>query len=125
MRFIDKTNRLTRFDSYILTKKPRNWADVNSGEKLLLHQYLLAQQKHLCIYCQQSIPQKTSKNIPPSVIHPSHIEHIRPKSTFSALELEQNNLSVSCNGFEIDAAATLNPDFCGHKKDKLGRPIFV
>ncbi len=118
MRYISKTNRCLAFDAYA---KPAGWSGFDSSVKLTLHQHLLAEQQHLCIYCQQSIPKKTQKDdhfASPPVLHPSHIEHIRPKDAgqFPHLSFEYTNLSVSCNGFDIDAATAATPDFCGHPK---------
>lgn len=120
MRYISKANRCADFDAYA---KPAGWSGFDSGIKLILHQHLLAEQQHLCIYCQQSIPKKARKDdhsASPPLLHPSHIEHIRPKDAgqFPHLTFEYTNLSVSCNGFDIDAATAAAPDFCGHPKGK-------
>ncbi len=117
MKFVPKTNPCALFDDYIAIKKPQNWKKVEAGPKLVLHQHLLEEQQHLCVYCQQSIPKKRQKDQPPTFLHPSHVEHIRPKSIFRHLVFDHKNLAVSCDGFEIDAAARAHPDFCGHKKD--------
>lgn len=119
MRYIDKNKRCAAFDAY---PKPATWPAFDSNVKLTLHQHLLSEQQHLCIYCQQSIPPKLQKDdhsVNPPVLHPSHIEHIRPKGAgkFPLLTFEYTNLSVSCNGFDIDAVAIASPDFCGHPKD--------
>ncbi len=119
MRYIDKTNRCQDFDNYT---KPNTWGRFNKNIKLKLklHQHLLVEQQYLCIYCQQSIPCKTQKDNPEIPrLHPSHIEHIRPKSAsqFPQLIFDYNNLSVSCNGFDTKKTHEKSRDFCGHPKD--------
>lgn len=122
MRYIDKSNRCADFDTYA---KPANWPSFDKNIKLLLHQHLLKEQQHLCIYCQQSIPSKTQKDDPianPKILHPSHIEHIRPKEAgkFPLLTFEYTNLAVSCDGFEIGSTLPRrSPDFCGHPKKSI------
>lgn len=122
MRYISKTNRCADFDAYA---KPARWSSFDSNVKLTLHQHLLAEQQYLCVYCQQSIPRK----LPKGKLHPSHIEHIRPKSArqFPLLAFEYTNLSVSCDGFEIDPAVPrTSPEFCGHpKEDKYDDALFL
>jgi len=125
MRYIAKTNRCAAFDNFVQQQAPTSWENKKfrkSPVKLLLHTHLLAEQQHLCVYCQQSIPRKTRKDdysSSPHTIHPSHIEHVRPKELgkFPNLTFEYTNLSVSCNGYEIDAVAVSTPNFCGHPKD--------
>ncbi len=115
MRFVPKTSRCTDFDAY---PKPNNWGKFDASIKLNLHQHLLREQQHLCVYCQQSIPRKSQKDdhaARPPELHPSHIEHIRPKETFPKLTFEHTNLGVSCNGFDIAQSPTA-PEFCGHPK---------
>lgn len=98
---------------------PAGWGRFDNNIKLLLHQHLLNEQQYLCIYCQQSIPPKLVKDTP-AAKHPSHLEHIRPKDTgmFPHLMFEYTNLSVSCNGFDIEQPPT-SPEFCGHKKENI------
>ena len=116
MRYISKLNRCEDFDRYIATVSPRNWSRFNPNKKIILHQHLLKEQQFLCVYCQQSIPPKLTKDIQPGLLHPSHIEHIRPKDTHTHLTYEYTNLGVSCNGFDVTTPPA-HPDFCGHPKD--------
>lgn len=121
MRHIPKVSLCTAFEMYKSTRahRLRTWDDFNDTTiKLALHQHLWAEQKGLCIYCQQEIPAKISINATGN-IHPSHIEHIRPKSEshYVHLSFEHTNLSVSCEGFDIQRPpSTLTPTFCGHPK---------
>jgi uncharacterized protein (TIGR02646 family) len=135
MRYISKINRCADFDNFVQRHNPANWDNnrfKQSTVKLTLHQHLLAEQQHLCIYCQQSIPPKLQKDdhqaVPP-IIHPSHIEHVRPKGAnhFPHLTFEYTNLSVSCDGFEIDPAVPRSsPEFCGHpKENKYDDALFL
>jgi uncharacterized protein (TIGR02646 family) len=117
MRFIDKTKqRCPNFDNYVAAIRPRRWMDFDANVKLILHQHLLIEQHYLCIYCQQSIPQKRVKDVPPLILHPSHMEHVRPKGIYLHLTFDYLNLAVSCNGFDTNLGITTTPDFCGHPK---------
>ncbi len=118
MRYVDKTNRCSAFDTYIATRKPTTW-HIDSNMKLTLHQHLWEEQKSLCIYCQQSICKKIVKDATGNPLHPSHIEHIRPKDaagTFSHLIFEHSNLAVSCNGNDVDDPLDVVLKYCGHAK---------
>lgn len=129
MRFIDKTKRrCTDFDNYVAAKRPTKWADFDANIKLILHQHLLIEQHYLCIYCQQSIPKKRVKDVPPLILHPSHMEHVRPKGIRIYLHLvfDYLNLAVSCNGFDTNLGITAAPDFCGHpKKNAYNDTLFL
>lgn len=117
MRYIPKTNRCADFDNYLAKSRPSVWNGFNKDVKLKLHQHLLKEQRYLCVYCQQSIPPKLLKDIQPGTIHPSHIEHIRPKEIgqWPHLTFDYTNLGVSCNGFDTNLPAGAH-DFCGHPK---------
>jgi uncharacterized protein (TIGR02646 family) len=119
MRYIDKSKRrCTEFDNYVAAKRPTKWKKFDANVKLILHQHLLTEQQHLCIYCQQSVPQKHVKDRAPFVIHPSHVEHVRPKDEekFPDLTFDYLNLAVSCNGFDVLDTLVSSHDFCGHPK---------
>lgn len=119
MRYIDKSRRCAPFDNYIAATLPANWQQLDGNMKLTLHQYLWAEQKSLCIYCQQSIRKKIAKDLPINPLHPSHIEHIRPKdatNTYAHLVFEHSNLAVSCNGNDVEDIADILPKYCGHAK---------
>lgn len=120
MRYIDKGRPCLDFENLVLHNRPTSWNNrkfAQSDVKLKLHQHLLAEQQFLCIYCQQSIPDKLQKDnqlATPPVRHPSHIEHIKPKEKFPELIFDHKNLAVSCDGFDIELAERNNPAFCGH-----------
>ena len=119
MRYINKNNHCIAFDRYIATTPPRNWKKLNLNIKLILHQHLWREQKSLCVYCQQSIRQKLVRDIPNNPLHPSHVEHIRPKDDagdFAHLVFEHTNLAVSCNGSDVDDVTDILPKYCGHAK---------
>jgi uncharacterized protein (TIGR02646 family) len=129
MRYIDKSKRrCTEFDNYVAAKRPQKWKKFDADIKLKLHQHLLTEQQHLCIYCQQSVPNKHVKDAPPTIIHPSHIDHVRPKDEvkYPHLTFDYFNLAVSCNGIDIDKTLFGTPDFCGHPKDnKYDETLFL
>ena len=118
MRYIPKIAPCATFESYKISENPLIWRDFkDSSVKLHLHQHLWQEQKGLCIYCQQAIPQKVSVDSSGN-IHPSHIEHIRPKSAFPNLTFEHSNLSVSCEGYNIlTPPSPIRKSFCGHLKE--------
>lgn len=126
MKFVAKTTPCVPFDAWIAAQNPADWSKVKADKKLILHQHLLREQQHLCIYCQQSIPFKRQKDRLPTDIHPSHIEHIRPKMAWPNLVFDQKNLAVSCEGFDVDLTTRTRPDFCGHEKgDDLDEALFL
>lgn len=120
MRHIDKTSECTEFEVYKQANAValQTWRDFRDTYiKLCLHQHLWKEQKGLCVYCQQEIPQKVQIDSQGN-IHPSHIEHIRPKSVFAHLTFLHQNLSISCEGFDIQNPPTpISKAFCGHLKD--------
>jgi uncharacterized protein (TIGR02646 family) len=117
MRFISKNFRCKRFDKYVKKKKSLLWERFDPDVKLNLHQHLWREQKGLCIYCQQLIPPKERKNTNFDA-HPSHIEHIKPKSLFKYLTFAYKNLAVACNGFNC-ASEDTRAEFCEFKKQNL------
>ncbi len=120
MRHIERINLCIEFENYKNRRgiSLQKWGNFkNKAVKLKLHQHLWAEQKGLCVYCQQQIPQKVQIDSQGN-IHPSHIEHIRPKSAFSQLTFAHQNLSISCEGYDIQHVPTpLSKAFCGHPKD--------
>lgn len=124
MRFISKRKRCRPFDKYRKTKKTNEWDRFDSGIKFTLHRHLWREQKGLCVYCQQAIPEKTSKDSI-SYHHPSHIEHIRPKSKYKHLTYAYKNLSVACNGFNCSMDDEKG-EFCEYKKkDEYNEKLFL
>lgn len=115
MRYIDKSKRCSDFDNYTAPCFPISWNEFDTGAKLALHQHLWQEQKGLCVYCQQQIPFKKSKQSSQQIC--SHIEHIRPRTTYPELTFVYCNLSISCEGFNcktIDKHP--KKEFCEHRK---------
>lgn len=137
MRFIDKSNPCPQFDTFLtqygkrlhsdwekikkISSKPKEGERIDVGRDILivLFSHLRTEQKGLCIYCQQSIPEKTADK--DTNYFYAHIEHVQKQELHKKLVFKQSNLSVSCNGFNCKAE-TLEMDrhikeFCGHYKD--------
>ncbi|GFM76518.1 retron system putative HNH endonuclease [Pseudomonas lijiangensis] len=79
-------------------------------KKKEVHESLLREQAYLCCYCGDEISEQTS-----------HIEHFRPKSDYTPLELDYNNLHASCLR-DVGELQQREPDYllhCGHKKGNL------
>jgi uncharacterized protein (TIGR02646 family) len=134
MRYINKTNRHTAFDTFVKELKPRlkKWSDLKGkrnkakmqgGEiQLALFQHLWQQQKGLCFYCQQEIPEKKIPyKTPDETI--AQMEHICPQVHCGDLIFEQDNIGVSCEGFNLsEPTPTSNRrNFCGHYKDQISK----
>ena len=123
MRYIDKSNRCMVFDDFVTLYQGRlrnDWEKFKkirggSAIRLALHQHLWREQKGLCAYCEQEVPEKT---IPESDTK-SHLEHIRPKARpeFKHLTFQFENLVMSCEGFDLTAISEHKKEFCGHFKD--------
>jgi uncharacterized protein (TIGR02646 family) len=85
-----------------------NWkpvyADLQNPQKEELHVSLLSEQGYTCCYCGREVS-----------IYDSHIEHFRPRCTYSSLTLTYENLFVSCMR-ERQTRPQL-PETCGVLKD--------
>ena len=123
MRYIDKSNRCLVFDDFVVAYRGRlrnDWEKFKkikggSTVRLALHQHLWLQQKGLCAYCEQEVPEKTT----PENDAKSHLEHIRPKarSEFKHLTFHFENIVISCEGFDLTTVSEHKKEFCGHFKD--------
>ncbi len=134
MRYIDKTNRHVDFDAFCneIKKRLKDWNDLKSkrnkakvrgnGIQMALFQHLWLQQKGLCIYCQQEIIEKKQPYTTPDATI-AQIEHICPQSICKDLIFEQNNLVVSCEGFNLSQPTETEKrrNFCGHYKDNSSK----
>lgn len=146
MRYIDKSNPCVEFEEFLQKFGQRlhgDWEKLkkiteknNIGERiaigrnilLSLFKHLRNEQKCLCIYCQQMIPEKTEGNA--DTYKFAHLEHVKKRALHKDLIFNQKNLTVSCNGFDTEITklednAEIN-EFCGHfkdndKKDKNGK----
>lgn len=129
MRYIDKTESFNEFDDYLKNNPNENWVKNNSWDSfrsrsnpnyviinkplyIKLHDFLLKQQKGLCIYCEQRINFKSNGENNDE----SHIEHVKPKSLYPNLTFIQSNLGVSCQGMIILNLTDQDKIFCGHQK---------
>ncbi|MDE7414894.1 MAG: TIGR02646 family protein [Lachnospiraceae bacterium] len=74
--------------------------DFPDAERRKLRKELLEEQGYICCYCMKRID-----------INSSHLEHFWPKSRFKNLDMDYQNMLVSCEG------ETTGGDHCGHKKD--------
>jgi uncharacterized protein (TIGR02646 family) len=132
MRYIDKSNRNIDFDDFVNEirqrlkkwenlKNKRNKAKVKGSDiQFALFQHLWQQQKGLCIYCQQGISEKLEPYQTAEEII-AQLEHICPQSHCEDKIFEQDNIAVSCEGFNLsEPAPTENRrNFCGHYKDNI------
>jgi len=131
MKFISKENRCLEWDSFVHDYRNRlknkrwgNFSNITCTKtrepigrqvKLKLHQHLLEEQRGLCIYCMQEIPNSKPNKF-------SHIEHVQPRSIYRELRFTYENLSVSCNGGKCTTEKVNDErDFCGHFKDLTNR----
>ncbi|MFZ2726542.1 MAG: retron system putative HNH endonuclease [Methylococcaceae bacterium] len=121
MRFIDKTETCSEFETYIADNKAHlgKW-NLPTDIKNTLHNHILKQQKGLCIYCQQWLFEKKEAELLP----PSMVEHIRPRKKRPELTYEFTNLAVACKKYidkkGVKDTKILTPediDFCEDKKD--------
>ncbi|MBE9106095.1 TIGR02646 family protein, partial [Nostoc cf. edaphicum LEGE 07299] len=107
MKYIKKSQEPEKFTNWKALEnddwKP-NWDDnFQTPEKPVVHDALLKEQGYICCYCGMRITKETS-----------HIEHLKPRSTYPNLALEYTNLIASCQG-ESEEPPTV-PVHCGHKK---------
>lgn len=80
-----------------------SWDGLRAPEKSELHEALLREQDFICCYCGMRINRETS-----------HIEHLKPRTTYPELALEYSNLLASCQGESEEPPP--EPVHCGHKK---------
>ncbi len=136
MRHIHKTERCQDFDNYVTENNldeyldnyinnssisPHPWMKLTnefSGReaKRKLATHLYREQKGLCIYCQQNLSYAFDNQFKTNT---SHIEHIKPKARhrYPQDTFNQNNLTLSCNGFECILELG-SYEFCGHNKQE-------
>jgi uncharacterized protein (TIGR02646 family) len=137
MRYIDKNNPSPEFEQFLsdfgqrlhgdwekikkITYKDKKGNRIQIGRNILLilFKHLRLEQKGLCIYCQQFVPEKTVDNT--ETYEYAHFEHVNKQELYVQLIFKQKNLSVSCNGFDNDIAGLDDTakikEFCGHFKD--------
>ncbi|MDM8552082.1 retron system putative HNH endonuclease [Desulfobacterales bacterium HSG2] len=80
-----------------------DWDNLAGIPKNKLHKALLAEQGHICCYCNRLIDETDS-----------HIEHLVPRSQDSEKELDYNNMLASCQR----RLKPKEPRHCGALKDE-------
>lgn len=103
MKHIIKTGEPASFTQWKRSNPALRYDDLVGPPKQDLKNSLIAEQKHLCCYCERRITNADS-----------HIEHFKPKGNplYQYLELDYNNLHASC----IKALSSGVEPQCGHKK---------
>ena len=86
-----------------------SYGNLMAPERPILRRALLAEQGHVCCYCNRRI----AENPADGQIAEFHIEHFRPQHAFEELELDYQNLHASC--FKNDAVKGRR--HCGPAKD--------
>lgn len=86
-----------------------SYGNLMAPERPILRQALLAEQGHVCCYCNRRI----TENPADGQIAEFHIEHFRPQHAFEQLELDYQNLHASC--FKNDSVKGRR--HCGPAKD--------
>lgn len=108
MRYIKKNEEPNNFKAWKELEnddwKP-SWKGFSKPEKIDVHNALLEEQGFICCYCGMRINREAS-----------HIEHLKPRSTYPELALDYKNLLASCQGESEESPP--EPVHCGHKKGK-------
>lgn len=86
------------------------YSDLRGATKLAVKHALMAEQGHLCCYCEQRL-----------TADDSHIEHFRPQSDPSVDPLDFGNLLCSCQN-RINKG---EPRHCGNRKDEWFDPVLL
>ncbi|WP_225896261.1 retron system putative HNH endonuclease [Amazonocrinis nigriterrae] len=88
MKYINKNEEPSKFTCWKALEnddwKP-SWNVFQAPEKPIVHDALLKEQGYICSYCGMRITRETS-----------HIEHLKPRSSYPHLALEYTNLIASC-----------------------------
>lgn len=104
MKYICKTNEpevLANFKAQANEEWQPNYELFRGKDKQQFHQYLIAEQGHICCYCGGRI-----------VHTDSHIEHFQPQTDYPDRELDYFNLLASCQ----NKLAPKEPRHCGMGK---------
>lgn len=108
MKHIKKGIAPAEFTKYI-KKKGASYKDLserNHKVKDELRESLFREQGYICCYCGSKLEDRTT------------IEHLMPKSNYPKLELDYNNLVLSCNGGRNKSSKTKEyPLFCDASKN--------
>lgn len=114
MKYIRKSaepGELSEFKKRYGKARDSLWGKIsdesNRHVKEILHESLMAEQGHICCYCEQYITKDKS-----------HIEHIMPRSNYPDEVVDYDNLTASCG--------QIFGEHCGHFKGNWYDPaLFV
>jgi len=102
VNFIHKHNEPNDFTEWKKSNgipgNDREWDNLRNPEKDIVHHSLLNEQGAVCCYCEQKVSDTES-----------HIEHIKPQSSYLSDRFDYNNLLASCEG-------SGHSNHCGHAK---------
>jgi uncharacterized protein (TIGR02646 family) len=111
MKYIRKNSPPTNFQKWKLKNKKERWESLTNPLKGQVRGSLMLEQGYICCYCGQEINVNTS-----------HIEHLKPKSSYPKFRFDYNNLLASC---QPESYSPMQPSHCGHKKGNLYGPYFI
>ncbi|MDZ8186716.1 MAG: retron system putative HNH endonuclease [Nostoc sp. ChiSLP02] len=106
MKFINKSEEPASFTDWKNNANENwqpSWSILSNPQKTDVHNSLLKEQGFICCYCGRKINNENS-----------HIEHLKPRTTYPELVLEYTNLLASCQKDTVPK----EPLHCGKKKDK-------
>jgi len=108
MKYICKAEEPEKFKTWKNLEnedwKP-SWKNFQAPEKTLVHEALLQEQGYICCYCGRSISKQSS-----------HIEHLKPRTSYPEEALSYTNLLASCQVEKSETDPIPVPVHCGHKK---------
>ena len=111
MKRIHKSDEPTSFIRWKRRHPNAKWRNFQGSIKFQLKEALIAEQGHICCYCNKRIK-----------LHISHIEHLQPRSKSRGLAFNYYNLLASCSG-ELDRNRNVLYWHCGHAKGNDELPI--
>lgn len=94
-----------------------SYENLMAPERPILRQALLAEQGHVCCYCNRRITESPADGQNAEF----HIEHFRPQHSFAPLELDYQNLHASC--FKNESVKGRR--HCGPAKDNWFDPALT
>lgn len=109
MKKIEKMESPRSFEKFIKTKGT-NYKELSKNENISireeLRERLLAEQGHICCYCGREIEKEHSI-----------IEHFKPRDSFPKLQLDYQNLLLSCDGGQNARSKNKSdPPYCDSAK---------
>ena len=91
-----------------------SWNNFQGLDKSNFHKALLKEQGFICCYCEMRIVRETSEIKDENKEDSSHIEHLKPRTTYPDKALDYRNLLASCQR----ERKPKEPQHCGVKKDE-------